>query len=84
MNPHQHLSNNDVLGAPPGVPIDQCAALPITRVIFTPSGQHAVASYWLPTAEELQLLNAGQAVRLSVVGRTHPPVYVGVDGDGLI
>lgn len=84
MNRHQHPSNNDVLGAPPGVPADQCGALPITRVVFTPGGQHAVASYWMPTAAELALLNAGKAVRLSVIGRTHPPLYVGVDGDGLI
>ena len=84
MNRYQHPSNNDVLGAPPGVPADECGALPITRVIFADAGQHAVASYWMPTAAELALLNAGKAVRLSVVGRTHPPLYVGVDGDGLI
>jgi hypothetical protein len=33
---------------------------------------------------ELQLLNDGKAVRLSVLGRTHPPLALGVDGDGLL
>lgn len=84
MNRHHHPSNNDVLGAPAGVPIEQCAALPVTRVWFNDVQQHAVASYWMPTAAELALLNAGAAVRLSVMGRTHPPLAIGVDGDGLI
>lgn len=84
MNRHQHPSNNDVLGAPPGVPAEQCAALPITRVIYEPNGERGLASYWMPTAAELELLNAGKAVRISFIGRTHPPVYVGVDGDGFM
>ncbi len=82
MNPTQHPSNNDVLGAPPGVPIDDCRALPITRVLYQPSGLEAVVSYWQPTPEQLRLLNEGKAVWLSVWGRTHPPVAIGVDGDG--
>ncbi len=84
MNRHQHPSNNGVLGAPPGVPAEECGALPITRVMFMPGEQPAVASYWMPTPAELELLNAGKAVRLSILGHTHAPLYVGVDGDGLI
>lgn len=83
MNRHQHPSNNDVLGAPRGATADECMALPITRVIWA-GPVEGVASYWMPTAAELALLNTGAAVRLSVIGRTHPPLYVGVDGDGLI
>ena len=56
MNRHQHPTNNDVLGAPPGVPLDECTALPITRVIWQDTGGHGVVSYWLPTAEELALM----------------------------
>ena len=76
----QHPSNNDILRAPPGVPIEECSALPITRIEYT-DGTPAVASYWLPTTEELARLNAGKAVALVVLGRTHPPIFVGVDGD---
>lgn len=84
MNRHQHHSNNDVLGAPPGVPIDECHALPITRVIWQDTGGHGVVSYWLPTPDELALLNSGAAVRLTVLGRTHAPLALGVDGDGVM
>jgi hypothetical protein len=84
MNRHQHPSNNDVLGAPPGATADECQALPITRVVWPEQRLQGVVSYWMPTAAELALLNAGAAVRLSVLGRTHPPLAVGVDGDGLI
>lgn len=83
MDRHQHPSNNGVLGAPPGVPIDECNALPITRIFYS-DGTPAVASYWLPTADELALLNQGKAVRLTVLGTTHAPLMLGVDGDGVL
>jgi hypothetical protein len=83
VNRHQHPTNNDVLGAPPGVPLDECTALAITRVQYS-DGTPAVASYWLPTADELALLSQGRAVRLTVLGRTHPPLMLGVDGDGML
>jgi len=83
MNRHQHPSNNAVLGAPPGMPIEECNALPITRITYA-CGTPAVASYWQPTPAELALLNEGHTVRLAVLGTTHPPLMLGVDGDGLI
>lgn len=83
MNRHQHSSCNDVLGAPPGVPIDSCHALPITRVQFA-GGEHGVVSWWMPSAEERELLLAGNAVRLCVMGVTHAPLLIGVDGDGVM
>lgn len=83
MNRYQHPSNNDILGAPPGMSIEECSALPITRVIWQDTGTHGVVSYWMPTADELQRLNQGMAVRLTVLGRTHSPLSVGVDGDPL-
>jgi len=60
MNRTQHPSNNDVIGAPPGMSNDECFALPITRLQYS-DGAPAVASYW-----------------------THPPLMLGVDGDGEI
>ena len=83
MNRHQHPTNNAVLGAPPGVPIDECNALPITRIQYI-DGTPAVDSYWMPSADDLALLNQGRAVRLAVLGATHPPLMLGVDGDGVI
>jgi hypothetical protein len=77
----QHPSNNDVLGAPPGMTVEECNALPITRIDY-PNGLRAVASYWQPTQQEIALLVKGMPVRLLVLGDTHPPLLLGVDGDG--
>lgn len=79
----QHPSNNAVLGAPPGMSIDQCNALTITRMQYS-DGTPVVVSYWTPTPEELQLIASGLPVRLAVLGTTHPPLMLGVDGDGVI
>lgn len=79
MRPTQHPSNNDVLGAPPGVSIEQCRPLYITRVMFD-SGIPAVWSYWEPSPEERAAIAAGAPVRFSCWGMTHPPVSIGVDG----
>ncbi len=87
MNPIQHPSNNDVLRQPEGATREVCRPLPITRVAYEHqwiSGKMipGVISFWQPTAEQLALLNAGKPVFLSFMGATHPPVAVGVDGDG--
>jgi hypothetical protein len=87
MNPIQHHTNNDVLAPPPGVPRDECKPLYITRVWYhTHQSLQAaipgVISYWRPTPEQLALLNAGKPLFLSFMGATHPPVAVGVEGDG--
>ncbi len=76
----QHPTNNAVLGAPPRISIENCTALPITRVVFQ-DGDQACVSFWSPSAEELTLLNAGRPVRLCVLGTTHAPLSIGVDGD---
>ena len=82
MRPTQHPSNNDVLKAPAGATVDECRALPITRVLYQPSNMPAVVSYWQPTPAQIELLKAGRPVWLSIVGHTHPPLAIGVDGDG--
>lgn len=78
MNHIQHRSNNDVLGAPPGVTIDECRALPITRVKYPPNDIPAVVSFWKPTREELEAINRGEPIYLSIIGNTHAPVLLGV------
>lgn len=85
MRPTQHPTSNDVLRAPPGVSHEDCAPLFITRVRYAlPDGEAmpGVVSYWQPSAEQLALLNEGKPVWLSCWGMTHPPVALGVDGDG--
>lgn len=79
----QHPSNNAVLAAPPGSGIDEVAAIAVTHVVYT-DGMQSVLSFWQPTAEELKLLNQGKAVRFGIFGTSHAPIYLGVDGDGLM
>lgn len=83
MDRAQHPTNNAVLGAPAGMSIEECGALPVTRLEY-PDGTPAVASFWRPSPEERDLIAKGAPVRLIVLGMTHPPLSLGVDGDGVM
>lgn len=74
----QHPSNNRVLGAPKNWDQDhlQCGALPVTDTAV--EGLPAIASFWVPDAEELALINAGKPIVLWVIGGGMPPVSLGV------
>lgn len=39
-------------------------------------GVHYMTSVWEPTPRELADLNAGGAVRLTIIGTAHPPVMI--------
>lgn len=78
MNKIQHPSNNLVLGAPPGMSIDECSALAVTRVQYK-DGSIALRSYWKPSREELALLNKGFNVCLEILSESHPPVILSVE-----
>jgi hypothetical protein len=85
VNQLQHHTNNAVLGAPEGMTREECRALPITRISY-PDGSLACVSFWVPTPEELRLLNEGRPMRLAILGATHAPVRLWVpenDGDWL-
>jgi hypothetical protein len=87
MKPIQHPSNNDVLGAPKGMSAEECSSLFITRVKYAPPSLsipavNAVISFWQPSLAQLELLNAGKPIFISVLGTTHPSLSIGVDGDG--
>jgi len=73
---HQHPACNSVLGAPPGTPIDECAALPIMR--GTEHGITTVTSFWTPSPEELEVLVGGGTVAVVIMGITHAPIRVEV------
>lgn len=40
------------------------------------SGVNGMTSLWEPTPKELAMLNAGGAVRLTILGTIHPPVLI--------
>jgi hypothetical protein len=80
MRPTQHASNNDVLRSPPGVSMDDCVPLAITRVVYQPTSMEGVRSYWQPNEAERKAIAEGALVMFQCWGRTHPPVYIGVDG----
>ena len=82
MRPTQHQSNNDVLRAPPGVPIEECTPLAITRGQY-PDGLQVVRSYWRPSEAERAAIADGALIQFQCWGQTHPPVYIGVSGPEL-
>lgn len=45
-------------------------------------GLNYMTSCWEPTPRELALLNAGGAVRLTILGTAHPPVLLTVQEPG--
>lgn len=79
MRPTQHVSNNDVLRAPSGATVEECTPLAITRAKY-PDGLEVVMSYWRPTDAERRAVADGALIMFQCWGRTHPPVYLGVDG----
>lgn len=87
MQPIQHATSNDVLAPPAGMPREECKPLFITRIWYdhqfdSSKAIPGVISYWKPTPQQLALLNSGAPVYLSFLGANHPPVAVGVEGDG--
>jgi len=74
----QHPTNNAVLGAPPGMTIEECQALPITAGRYE-DGTTSLKSYWKPTEVELEILKQGGYVTLEVLTTQHPPVIIGAE-----
>jgi hypothetical protein len=54
---------------------DEYIALAICDQVI--DGQNHMTSVWEPTPQELADLNAGGAVRLTILGHAHPPVMLG-------
>lgn len=79
MRPKHHPSNNDVLLPPAGATPEQVKPLLITRVRYN-DGMPGVWSFWQPSDAERQAIAAGASIQISVLGNTHPPLLVGVDG----
>jgi hypothetical protein len=78
----QHSSNNHVLRAPPGIPIEKCRPLPVTVLRMDDGGQ-ACVSFWKPSQQEIEKITAGHPIALYVVG-PHPAVMLAVEGtDGV-
>lgn len=55
----------------------ECTPLPITRT-DDGRGNHIMQSTWVPDRDELDALNAGAPVILTIWGAMHPPVAVSV------
>lgn len=56
----------------------RCGVLPVTDAIDEQSGFNFMYSVWRPTAEELAALQNGGALRLGIMGTTHPVVNMAV------
>lgn len=69
-----------LLGKPPNWKEERgpCGTLPVRVEVH--AGVPEFHSYWLPNEVELANLLAGQAIRLTIIGNSHPPVSVAVEG----
>lgn len=79
MNYTDHPTNTRKLFAPSGwdQAALQCDALPVTDALVG-NNTPAIQSFWRPEPEELQALNEGGVVLLSIIGSTMPPVMLQV------
>lgn len=77
MDHFKHPACNGQLTAPDGQE-DSVDTLHVCRGFDENYGCNVVQSFWKPNAEELALLHAGGCVLLSVFGKTHAPLSVGV------
>jgi hypothetical protein len=78
MDFENHAACNKTLGAPQGWDQSklECAALPVRLALH--NGLPLIESFWRPSPEELEHLNARGYVVLQVVSRSMPPVAIGV------
>lgn len=79
MNPGKIAGANWVFGAPPdwdAAAQGDCGALPVLN-LKTPAGTQ-LQSAWFPSPEELGAMNQGCPVILTIHGKSHPVVEVGV------
>lgn len=52
-----------------------CVGLPFRRE-YDENGNGMLRSRWQPSSEELQIILAGGAIELVVLGDVHPPVWL--------
>lgn len=62
----------------------ECGTIFVTDTIDTQSGMNFMYSVYKPTAEDLEALNAGGAIRLGIAGRVHPVFQMSVLGPDLV
>lgn len=55
-----------------------CGVLPVLDAVDEQSGFNFMYSVWRPTAEELAALQAGGALRLGIMGSSHPVINMAV------
>jgi hypothetical protein len=79
MNPAIIKNATRNLGPPPDVSSSDCGRLFVRDV--KEDGFIGMKSAWKPTPEELQILNAGGCVMLTVFSSIHPMVSIGASAD---
>jgi hypothetical protein len=75
MTPTKLVGANRIFGAPQDWNEETCGPCDALAVVDTGK---ILQSAWMPAPEELAALNAGQPVLLTIIGRVHPVVSLGV------
>lgn len=73
MLPHNFDESNFTFTKPKGWTDEQCSDLPVFRGKYE-DGTPVIISYWKPNKEDLDAMNNGEGIYLSIVGEGMPPV----------
>jgi hypothetical protein len=85
MTPTTFPQANATFGPPSDLAESQCHSIPayVGQIAGSCDGARVVITAWKPTAAELEQLNAGGVVFLSVLGGL-PPHYIGTGFDQML
>lgn len=81
MRPGVIEGHTHCFGKPGDMSDEECFALHVRMGNF--NGLDQLTSAWFPTPDELQRLNDGAPVLLSIIGGGHPPVMLEVGENSL-
>lgn len=73
MLPVDFLESNFTFGKPVDMTDEQCSSLRVWKGIST-DGFHTIVSKWMPSKEDIENINRGEGIYLSITGHGMPPV----------
>lgn len=68
MRPIDFPESNIVFNKPDNMTDDECLPLPAYR------GDNFINTLWMPNKEDIEAINAGRGIVLSIFGKSMPPV----------
>ena len=73
-----HPDSNHIFNPPQGWDQNQLPCDSLHVVVGDYCGQPSITSHWQPSDEELEMLNRGGVIALSIIGLGMPPVAINI------